>query len=109
MLSFVGNIVGALIVAEWFPKSGTAWTTPTSTWGVAPTRAGAGDRRSFVIIGVWLFNVLGVKPSLAVGYVTGALLMIPLAIFIIFPYITGDWQSSNLEYVHNAGWLQRPQ
>jgi amino acid transporter len=29
--------------------------------------------------------------------------MIPLAIFIVFPYITGDWHASNLEYVHRSG------
>ena len=46
-----------------------------------------------VILAVWSFNVLGVKPSLAVGYVTGALLMVPLFIFIVMPYITGDWHS----------------
>ena len=60
-------------------------------------------KRSTVILAVWSFNVLGVKPSLAVGYVTGALLMVPLFIFIVMPYITGDWSSSNLEYVHNVG------
>jgi amino acid transporter len=56
-----------------------------------------------VILAVWLFNIAGVKPSLAVGYVTGALLMVPLLIFIVFPYLTGDWHSSNLQYVHNGG------
>ncbi len=102
VLSFVGNIVGALIVAEWFPASGDgvddAWfNLGFADFGLAQAIA------IVVILAVWLFNVLGVKPSLAVGYVTGALLMVPLAIFIVFPYFTGDWQSSNLEYVHNAG------
>jgi amino acid transporter len=49
-------------------------------------------------VAVWLFNVFGVKPSLAVGYVTGVLLMIPLAVFIIVPYFTGDWSSSNVTF-----------
>ena len=91
VLSFVGNIVGALIVAEWFPKSGDGvddayFNLGFADFGLAQAIA------IVVIIGVWLFNVLGVKPSLAVGYVTGALLMIPLAIFIIFPYFTGTGQ-----------------
>ena len=102
VLSFVGNIVGALIVAEWFPASGDgvddAWfNLGFADFGLAQAIA------IVVILAVWLFNVLGVRPSLTVGYVTGALLMVPLAIFIVFPYFTGDWQSSNLEYVHNAG------
>jgi len=102
VLSFVGNIVGALIVAEWFPKSGDGtgdayFNLGFADFGLAQLLA------IFVILAVWLFNVLGVRPSLAVGYVTGALLMVPLFIFIVMPYFTGDWSSSNLEYVHNAG------
>ncbi len=38
------------------------------------------------------------KPSLFVGYVTGALLMFPLVIFIILPYFSGDWVSSNIKF-----------
>ena len=77
VLSFVGNIVGALIVAEWFPKSGDGtgdayFNLGFADFGLAQLIA------IFVILAVWSFNVLGVKPSLAVGYVTGALLMVPL-------------------------------
>ena len=102
VLSFVGNIVGALIVAEWFPESGDGvddsfFNLGFADFGLAQLIA------VVVILGVWLFNVLGVKPSLAVGYVTGALLMLPLVIFIVMPYLTGDWSASNLEFVHNAG------
>ena len=102
VLSFVGNIVGALIVAEWFPKSGDGvkdsfFNIGFADFGLAQLIA------VIVIVGVWLFNIAGVKPSLAVGYVTGALLMVPLVIFIVFPYLTGDWHSSNLQYVHNGG------
>jgi amino acid transporter len=102
VLSFVGNIVGALIVAEWFPKSGDGvkdsfFNLGFADFGLAQLIA------VIVILGVWLFNIAGVKPSLAVGYVTGALLMVPLVIFIVFPYLTGDWHSSNLQYVHRSG------
>ena len=99
VLSFVGNIVGALVVAEWFPGQAddVYFNLGFADFGLAQLIA------AIVVVGVWLFNVLGVKPSLAVGYVTGALLMVPLFIFIVMPYLTGDWSSSNLEYVHNAG------
>ena len=53
---------------------------------------------------VWLVNIYGVKISLAVGYVTGALLMIPLAVFIVVPYFTGDWHSSNVTYLKVPGY-----
>ena len=108
VLSFVGNIVGALIVAEWFPKSGDGvddayFNLGFADFGLAQLIA------IVVILGVWLFNVFGVKPSLAVGYVTGALLMVPLAIFIVFPYFTGDWHASQPRVRPQLGRLQRPQ
>ena len=98
VLSFVGNIVGALIVAEWFPGQATKvyFNLGFADFGLAQLIA------VVIVLGVWLFNILGVKPSLAVGYVTGALLFVPLLIFIVLPYLTGDWSASNLEYVHNG-------
>ncbi len=40
-----------------------------------------------------LFNIFGVRPAVWFTYACAALLMIPLALFIIVPYITGDWHS----------------
>ena len=99
VLSIFGNLIGTLIVAQWF----------TGQVGKVYFNSGFVDIGLAQLIGiglvvaVWLFNIFGVRPSLAVGYVTGVLLMIPLAIFIIFPYLTGDWHSSNVHYVHVAG------
>jgi amino acid transporter len=50
------------------------------------------------VVLVWLFNIFGVKPFTWFTYVTGALLMIPLAVFIIGPYLSGDWHSSNVHW-----------
>lgn len=99
VLSLFGNLIGALIVAEWFPDQAAKvyYSSGFGDIGLAQV-IGIG-----LVVAVWLFNVFGVKPSLAVGYVTGALLMIPLAIFIVVPYLTGDWQSSNIEYAHVEG------
>src|SRR6266516_7546964 len=99
VLAIFGNLIGGLVTAEWFPSLSTKvyYTSPFGTVGPAQL-IGVG-----LVIAVWLFNIFGVKPSLAVGYVTGALLMIPLAVFIIVPYLTGDWHSSNVTYVHTAG------
>ncbi len=41
------------------------------------------------------------RPTVWVGYVTGALLLIPLAVIMFLPYITGDWHSSNLHSAIN--------
>ncbi|MEX1262495.1 MAG: APC family permease [Actinomycetota bacterium] len=99
VLSFVGNIVGALVVAQWLPDSASKVYFNLGFADFGPAQLIA----AIVILAVWLFNVLGVKPSLWLGYVTGGLLMVPLAIFIIMPYITGDFSSDNLQFVHNAG------
>ena len=44
VLSFVGNIVGALIVAEWFPKSGDGTGDAYFNLGLRRLRARAADR-----------------------------------------------------------------
>src|SRR5947209_20469562 len=55
-----------------------------------------------VIVAVWLFNVMGVKPTLWVGYITGALLMVPLIVFIVVPFTSGDFHSSNMTWAING-------
>ena len=45
---------------------------------------------------IWAANVWGVRPAVWTGYVTGGLLLFPLFVLIVVPYITGDWSSSNL-------------
>ena len=49
-----------------------------------------------IIVVIWAFNVSGMRPAVWVGYVTGALLMLPLAVMMFLPYLTGDWHSANL-------------
>ena len=55
-----------------------------------------------IIAVIWTFNVIGMRPAVWVGYVTGALLLIPLAVIMFLPYVTGDWHSSNLH--SNVNW-----
>ena len=99
VLSFFGNLIGTLVVAQWFPSLAEVVYYDTGIGTVGPAQViGIG-----LVIGVWLFNVFGVKPSLRVAYVTGALLMIPLFIFIVLPYLTGDWQASNIVYADVEG------
>ena len=98
VLAIFGLLIGTLVKAEWFADNTWSWDYGT---GTLPTLGiehfiGAG-----VIIAVWLFNVFGVRPTVWVAYLTGALLMIPLAVFMIVPYLTGDWESSNLQWLLN--------
>jgi len=92
VLAIFGNLIGSLIQARWFASS---------TWTVYD---GVVHLQLFNFIGigcialVWVFNIFGVRPFAWLTYVTGALLMIPLAVFIFVPYLTGDWHSSNVHW-----------
>ena len=92
VLAIFGVTVGFLAQAEWFP--GQTWALDLGLITIDfPKAVGAG-----LVIVVWLFNIFGVRPAVWFGYVTGALLMIPLAVFMILPYFTGDWSSSNMDW-----------
>jgi amino acid transporter len=92
VLSIFGNVIGSLIQSRWFASSN--WTVYD---GVIHLQL-----FNFIGIGcifvVWVFNIFGVRPFAWLTYATGALLMIPLAVFIFVPYLTGDWHSSNVHW-----------
>ena len=45
---------------------------------------------------VWLFNVFGTRVGVTFGYIAGALLMIPLFVMMILPFLNGSFDSANL-------------
>jgi amino acid transporter len=53
------------------------------------------------IVLVWLVNIFGIRPAVWLAYITGAMLLIPLAVFIFLPYVTGNWDSDNLTWTLN--------
>jgi amino acid transporter len=98
VLSATGVVVGFLVQAQFYTSSATS-TSWNHTWHLA----GQSIYFSFpfaltivIIMAIWVFNVLGMRPAVWVGYVTGALLLIPLAVIMFLPYVTGDWHSSNM-------------
>ncbi len=97
VLSIFGIVIGSLIQTRWFPGQTWSWQ-PFST---APHIGLPHVIAIAAIVAVWLFNIFGIRPAVWVGYITGALLMIPLAIFIVVPYLTGDWHSSSLTWTLN--------
>jgi amino acid transporter len=97
VLAVNGLVVGTLIQAEFFSDS---------TWA----ESGAGfDLNLAIVLGmvaigvVWAFNVLGVRPAVWFGYVTGAALILPAAVLMFLPYVTGDWSSDNMTWEIGAG------
>ncbi len=104
VLSATGVVVGFLVQAQFYTSSITS-----SAWNAHNTVAGIPLYFNFpialtvvIIIVIWAFNVSGMRPAVWVGYVTGALLLIPLAVIMFLPYLTGDFHSSNLH--NNINW-----
>jgi amino acid transporter len=96
VLASFGLLIGYIVQAEWYPSS-----AESSFWNfdTGPVTAGFPHvLAAILILAVWIFNIFGVRPSLWVGYATGALMMIPLGVFIFLPYLTGDWESSNMTW-----------
>jgi amino acid transporter len=98
VLSIFGKIIGDLAQAQWWPHSTWTVTIFSNHLGL-PHFIAIGT-----IITVWLFNVFGLRPAVWFSYACGLLLMIPLALFIIVPYFTGDWHSSNVHATFPGPW-----
>jgi amino acid transporter len=101
VLSATGVVVGFLVQAEWFESTATSdfWNASGHVLGLEwfPWYWSFPIAVTVVIIAViWLVNVLGMRPAVWIGYVTGGLLLIPLAIMMFLPYLTGDFSTDNL-------------
>jgi amino acid transporter len=91
VLSIFGLTIGSLIQAQWFSSA---------TWSVS-----AGIHLDLprviaivVILGVWATNTLGMRPTKIMGYLTGGLLMVPLALFTILPFFLSGYHGSLLTF-----------
>jgi amino acid transporter len=98
VLSIFGVLIGDLIQAQWFPSA---------TWSVFDGAVHLGLPQ-FLAIGfialVWLLNVFGIRPAVWISYATGLGLMVPLVIFIVVPYLSGNWHSANMTWaLHGFG------
>src|SRR5947209_7023289 len=98
VLSIFGKIIGDLAVAQWWPNSTWTVTIFSNHLGLAHFIAIG------TIIAVWGFNIFGLRPAVWFTYVCAALLMVPLALFIVGPYISGDWHSSNVHATFTGPW-----
>ena len=105
VLAFLGVFSGQIITAAWFPDepfgsvffgSSASESSYFSTGGAdigLPHLIAIG-----LILAVWLFNFSGVRVAVGFGYLAGALLMIPLFVFMILPFLNGDFDSANLTW-----------
>ena len=97
VLSIFGVLIGTLIQAQWFPNSTWSFYDGVVHIGLPQVIALA------CIVAVWALNVFGLRPAVWFSYAAGAGLMVPLAIFIVVPYFTGDWHSSNMTWAIPGG------
>jgi amino acid transporter len=86
-LAVYAGIVGQLVQAEWF--AGQDWVWDLGPVDVTLARLVAAG----VLVAVWLANVLGLTPTLWLAYATAAMLAVPLAVFAVVPFVTGQWSS----------------
>ena len=97
VLSIFGKVIGDLAVAQWWPHSGLSIAFLGNTLTLS----------SFIAIGciafVWSFNIFGLRPAVWFTYACAALLMVPLALFIIVPYFSGDWHSAKVHFTFAGG------
>ena len=92
VLAINGLIVGVLIQAEWF--SGSTWSESGAGFDInLPIAIGIG-----AIVLVWITNIFGIRPAVWLSYVTGGLLILPAAVLMLLPYVTGDWSSDNMQW-----------
>jgi amino acid transporter len=98
VLSATGVVVGFFVQYEWYPSSATStsWNHTWSVFGQTIYFSFPIALTALIIVVIWAFNVSGMRPAVWVGYVTGALLMLPLAVMMFLPYLTGDWHSANM-------------
>jgi amino acid transporter len=93
VLAIFGDLIGTLIQAQWFPNSTWTWFSVGSHAFGLPALIGV-----VAIVLVWTLNIFGLRPAVWISYITGAGLMVPLVLFILVPYLTGHWHSSNMTW-----------
>jgi amino acid transporter len=91
-LSAFGLIAAQLMQAQWF--SSVTWSIdPLGVIITVPQLIAAA-----LVIGVWLINVAGMSPTITFGRITGVLFGIVLMMFIVLPFVTGDFHGHLLTW-----------
>jgi amino acid transporter len=99
VLSVFGIFIGQIIQGAWFPGSKPGSPLGEGYFSIGDVDVGLPHFiAAGLIIAVWLFNVFGVRVGVTFGYIAGALLMIPLAVFMFAGYFNGDFTTANMTW-----------
>jgi amino acid transporter len=102
VLAVNGIFIGQIIQGAWFPGEpfGGADSNPdvTGYFSTGTVKVGLPQLIAIgLILAVWLFNIRGVRVGVTFGYLAGVLLMIPLFVMMILPFLNGSFDSANLD------------
>ena len=102
VLAVNGIFIGQIVQGAWFPSEpfGGASNNPdvTGYFSTGTVKVGLPQLIAIgLILAVWLFNVRGVRVGVTFGYLAGALLMVPLFVMMILPFLNGAFDSANLD------------
>ncbi len=96
-LATYGSFTGLLVQSQWFPEQ--QWAMDFGPLHLSfPIVVGL-----IVIFVLYGINIVGVRVTMAFVYVTAAILMVPLAVFIILPLFSADWAPMDLTW-NLHGW-----
>ena len=88
-MAVYSGIVGSLAQAQWFPAE--TWVREVGPVDVTFPRVVAAG----VLVLVWAANMLGLRPTMWLAYLTAGMLLVPLAAFMVLPFVTGEWTSAS--------------
>ena len=98
VLAIYGGLIGYLVIGEFFTDLDDgvntndfgSWSTDVAGVQVNSVRVIA----TVCILACYIFNIRGMRPAVWFSYVTGAMMVIPVLVLALGPFITGDWSSS---------------
>ncbi|MEO5634133.1 APC family permease [Gaiella sp.] len=99
VLSVFGLFIGSIIQGAWFAgEPGGSYLAGDGYFSMfGLTEVGLPALIAIgLILAVWLFNVYGARVGVTFGYAAGVLLMIPLFVMMILPFLNGSFDSDNL-------------
>jgi amino acid transporter len=92
VLAISGLVCGTLIAAEFFPSVTFDASSEYFHFNLPVVIA------IVMLLLVWVFNVRGIRSTVWFSYITGILLMVPLVVIMVVPYLSGDWHSANMTW-----------